>query len=188
MLADSLKPTEVQAPLPPGRMSYSRFRSIQRAGTWVVAALWIVLALLFLNPSLPINPTDGLVFAFGIGALLVVAGELVGRMTRRLAAAGFAQRTVSGQGLAARRLDGELLEVAWGEPTLELRISNFHPGVAEGDLQLAFAATGRRTSGTITREGATLIEGQATRHGLVVTTGDERRGSTTWSWTDIRPK
>ena len=188
MLADSLPPTEIQAATGGPTAGLRKLRRVQMISTAGAVVVWILVNVFLVDHLLGLSAVQSIALIVGIGALLVIFGVFTWRRLSGVAAPNFTKLTVSDRTLTAVRADGMVVESGWADPTLRLRLTNNRPNDPHALRWLEFEGGGRRSWGSVTREGATLLEGQAARHGLNVTTGSNRQRSQELNWVEIRPK
>jgi hypothetical protein len=188
VLAEALPPTDIQAPAPPRAIRPESFVRLQIVMSTAVTVFWIAFGLYWLPGAYHLTWTVTIVVVAVVALLLVLTGVWAVRVFGRLVRQQITKLTVSDQDLRAVRVDGSVLEARWDEPTLRVVLRNFRPADAQARPALELSVRGVHAVGTVTREGATLVEGQASRHGLVVKTWTNGKPPREWTAVEIRPK
>ena len=187
VLAESLAPTEVQAPADARRWTPGTFRRVLIVGDAIILAIWLVLALYLVPRVVPVGSWWTWGAVPGVTALMIGTDAWMARALLRADSQRFTRLTVSDRELVAVRSDGTTVTSSWGDPALRLLLRNFRPADARLGPGLDLSSGAGRAYGPLTREGATLLEGQAARHGLLISAETRGKPPREWTVVEIRP-
>jgi hypothetical protein len=188
VLAEVLPPTEVQAPSTLDPRAPTALRRIGFVGSTLSVLVWLILVFLLLERQLGLSLTVAILVAVLGSAFFLAIGLWVQRTLGRAFHQRFAKLTVSEQDIRAVRTDDSEVAARWPDPALRIvmRTPPASSSLVSPFLELRVGE--QRAYGSVTREGATLIESQASRHGLHIETGPWGKPPETWTAVEIRPK